>query len=273
MEMESISQETIEVFLDWLKTRGRSSNTVKAYGSDLRVFLTEAPEMLSLTTIEDEAMRWLNRHREALTPKTTGRRLTALRSFLRFLGIRDPLFEYIAPKPARPQAHPIPEGLDGVKKLLVQCRNDRQCALVALTGMLGLRISEAINVKYSDFNLDEMTLTIRGKGDRTRVIPVDNTTWRFLRDACLESFISNRPTVVGFKDRFARQLIKNLGIKAQLSRDIASHDLRATFATDLNDRGVNIRLIQELLGHASVKDTQVYTNVTLDQMRQAVSAR
>ena len=72
------------------------------------------------------------------------------------------------------------------------------------------------------------------------------------------------------QDRGARNAIKNLGKRSGLRREVASHDLRATFATDLLNRGVNIRIVQELLGHSSVETTQIYTATTLEAMREAV---
>lgn len=271
MKATTLTSDSIAQFQSSLSERGRSALTVKCYGSDLRMLLqdenvTSIPSELFETT----AMRWLQRFRQDLSPKTTSRRLTSLRAFAKWAGWGNVLGDYSAPTPAKGNPHPLPEGIDGVKRLIDATENEKQKALLALCGYCGLRVAEALAVRPSDFNLNEMTLTVRGKGDKTRVVPVSSAAWEILSMPVTRAFTENNRQVVQLKDRFARRIITDLGAKAGLQRSISSHDLRSTFATAVFDKTLDIRVTQELLGHASVETTQLYTQVTLGKMRAAV---
>lgn len=178
--------------------------------------------------------------------------------------------EYSAPVPPKGDPHPLPEGIEGVRRLIGACRNDSQRALVALCGFVGCRIGEALGAEPSDFNLHNMTFLIHGKGDKDRVVPLSQEALDVILPALTRAFIGGGVPVVGFKDRYARRCITKLGLAAGLARHISSHDLRATFATEVYDRTLDIRLVQELLGHASSTTTEVYTAVGDSKMRKAV---
>lgn len=157
-----------------------------------------------------------------------------------------------------------------MRRLIKVARNDSQRALLALCGLCGLRISEALSICPQNFKLAEMMLEVRGKGDKTRFVPVSPEAWDLLIIPVTRAMCENDREVINLKDRFARRVITNLGIKAGLRRHISSHDLRATFATAVYDKTGDIRLVQELLGHSSVETTQLYTGVLLSKMRDAV---
>lgn len=155
--------------------------------------------------------------------------------------------------------------------MAVVAKNERQRALVALTGFCGLRVSEALSITPESFDFDNMTLLVRGKGDKSRVVPVSNQAWAIMLKAVIQArLISPIQPVVDYRDRFAREILTSLGERAHLKRHIASHDMRHTFGTEILNAGADIRTAQELLGHASVTTTQIYTGVSLDNMRKAV---
>jgi len=273
----TVSQESIDRLLNSYSARGRSDLTVKAYRTDLRIFLQETcpkdktwtEHEISMDDFEEVAMNWLQKNRRIVAPKTTSRRLTSLRAFARWAGWGNPLAEYSAPTPAKGQPHPLPEGIEGVYRLIENARNERQKALVALCGLCGLRVSEALSIRATDFDLTNMVLTVRGKGDKTRIIPVSSRAWQILASPVTRAWLAGIP-VVGLKDRFARRVITELGIKAGLQRPIASHDLRATFATAVYDQCLDQRIVQELLGHANGATTEIYIGRSAEQMRKAV---
>lgn len=179
------------------------------------------------------------------------------------------LDDYSAPTPARSQPHPIPEGIDGVRRLLDACSNEQQRALIALCGLCGLRISEARAVEPSWFDLENNLLVVRGKGDKIRRVPLSEEAMDYLRIPLIRAISTGEP-LVQMKDRQARYIITALGKRANLKRHISSHDLRATFATAIYDKTLDIRTTQELLGHSSVETTQGYTGITIGKMREAV---
>lgn len=267
----TLTSESIARFQNSLSARGRSDQTVKCYGSDLRMMLEELKEPeISMEEFEDTAMEWLQEHRRTIAPKTTSRRLTSLRAFARWAGWGNLLDEYSAPTPARGMPHPLPEGIDGVKRLIEAARQENQIALVALCGLCGLRVAEALSVRPSHFNHDTRTLSVRGKGDKTRIVPVSELAWHYLAAPVTRAFLDSDRQVVGLKDRFARRVITDLGVRAGLQRHISSHDLRATFATAVYDKTLDLRVTQELLGHSSSQTTELYTGVTMSKMRGAV---
>jgi site-specific recombinase XerD len=265
-----LDTDSVERFITWLEARGRSENTCRAYASDLHQFLLVMGPVPRFE-FEDKAMAWLNTTRKDMAPKTTGRRLTSLRGFAKWAGWEQVLTDYSTPTPAKPVPHPLPEGIDGVRRMLAVAKYDDERALIALCGLCGLRVAEALAVIPPNFDLTNMTLTIRGKGDKSRIVPVSKEAWNMLAPSVTRAYCGMGPgTVVGMYDRQARRCVTRLGKKANLKRHISSHDLRATFATAVYDKTMDIRLVQDLLGHSSVETTQVYTGVGLAKMKEGV---
>lgn len=270
MEM-ILTLDSIDNFRSSLSAKGRSENTQKAYTSDLMEFLAWTPKPVTRKNFDRAATDWLNQFKKELAPRTTGRRMTALRAYARWAKYpSNNLAEYKAPTPGRTVPHPIPEGIEGVLALLNEAKNNRQKALITLCGLCGLRVTEALSVTPAQFNVTDMTLTVRGKGDVTRTVPVSTRAWKELLPAVVDAVSSGTDkSVVGYKDRFARQIISDCAKRASLKRRVASHDLRATFATAVYDKTLDLRVTQELLGHASSKTTETYTAVSVNKMRVA----
>lgn len=194
-----------------------------------------------------------------------------MRTFGKWLGIPNFLTDYLPPTPAKAIPHPIPEGMAGVYRLLQVAHGHQQVCLVTLLGLVGCRVSEAISVTHKDVNLHEMTLRIMGKGQRERIVPLSTNAWNSMAYRVTECFVTDtKEPLVNYQDRYARKLISDLGVKARLQRHISTHDLRATFATAALNGGANIRVVQELLGHSSSATTEIYTGVSMTDMKAAV---
>lgn len=270
-EVTTLSIESIDRFHRSLFARGRSPKTIKAYTTDLRMFLKDlGSEVCEMWELEEMGMTWLTMNRKVVAPKTTARRLTSLRRFAAWAGHPDYFGDYKVPMPAVAQPHPLPEGVSGVRRLIEVARQQNQKTLVALCGLCGLRISEALSIRASNFNLEAMTLKVLGKGEKERIIPLSQETWEIVAKSVIQSRVDNDAPLVGLQDRFARRVITDLGVRAGLQRHISSHDLRATFGTEVYNKTLNIRLAQELLGHSSSKQTELYTGVAMTEMRKAV---
>ena len=271
------SHEAIERFLSSLKENGSSSETVRAYGSDLKGLLTwmETSWIPTLpsqdTSPETLTKAYLNLHKETWAPRTLKRKASCIKAFASFVGTAGFLADYRLPNPGRAIPHPIPEGVSGVLDMLYLCTNSEQQCLVSLCGLMGLRVSEARSVIPQNFNLVDETLTVEGKGNKTRTLPVTRAAWKWIEPAYLNAYSSELgpETLIGYSDRGARVLIARLGKKAALVRGISSHDLRATFATAAYNRSRDLRVVQELMGHSSSQTTEVYTGVVMDKMREA----
>lgn len=270
-KVTTLTLESIDLYHNWCIGRGQSENTAKAYSTDLRMML-EFYQIRSIPMTQFEAMstNWLNQTRKSAAPKTTGRRLTSLRGFARWvkLPIED-LLDYRAPIPAKQLPHPIAERLEGLKALEKVAWNDQLRAVVGCGGYIGLRISETLAFHVSWLDVNTMMLRVRGKGDKERMVPVSDRAWRSIRNAYIAAALDDG-YLVHYQDRSARKAITVMGVDAGLALPLSSHDLRATYATILSDRGTPIRVIQELLGHANVTTTEVYTEVKLAALTEAV---
>ena len=123
-------------------------------------------------SFESAAQIWLDETRSESAPRTTGRRLTSVRAFARWAKWPNDLGEYRPPKPGRTIPHPLPERLDGLNRLVACASNAEQRALIGACGFIGLRVGEALAFRTTWFDSQSMTLTIRGKGDKERTVPV-----------------------------------------------------------------------------------------------------
>ena len=268
----TVSAEAIDKFRSSLFVRGKSENTTRAYSTDLRMFLKEStPENVVLREeFEELAAGWLTLTRRKVSPKTTGRRLTSLRAYARWAGWGPVLEDYSLPDPGKAQPHPLPEGIEGVRRLIAAATTEAQQALIALCGLCGCRIGEALSIRPSSFNMTDMVLAIRGKGDKMRYVPVSPEAWEVLAGPVLRAMMAGDEPIIKMHDRHARKVITRLGERVGLKRHISSHDLRATFGTAVHDKTMDVRLVQELLGHASITQTELYIGVKFSKMREAV---
>jgi integrase/recombinase XerD len=279
-------------FLDYLLVeRGLSSNTIASYGRDIAQFASFAREMdvESVDSITEELLlKFLARlKREEYATTSVERKLAAIRSFLRFLKREgevesDPAYYIESPRPAKPLPKTLTE--DEVTELLRQPDTTepnglRDKAMLETLYATGLRVSELINIKVNDVNLGVGFVRCIGKGSKERVVPIGEVAVDAIKDYmahCRDHFakgqrneylfLTNRGgpmTRVGFW-----KIIKKHASAAGITAHITPHVLRHSFATHLLSHGADIRSIQEMLGHASVATTQIYTHVTRDHLRE-----
>jgi integrase/recombinase XerD len=282
-------------FLAYLELeRGLSRNTLEAYRSDLQQYgdflarreidpLTVTPAQLAAFVTELADGR---ADRPAAAAATLQRKTACLRSFYRHLrrdGIleHDPTSELRAP---RSRAR-LPKVLsrDEVVRLLGQPQGSspaayRDRALLETMYACGLRASEAISLKLRDVDLEAGILRARGKGSKERIVPIGGKAIESL-DAYLERV---RPRLVGIRDEMrvfvnlrggglSRQglykIVQRHARSAGLERRMSPHTLRHTFATHLLAGGCDLRSLQEMLGHADIATTQIYTHLSAERLR------
>lgn len=268
-----LTEGSIEQYLKSCAALGHSPNSIRAYRADLMGLyhaLDGNPEARQYRSmLEEAAAEYLTENRAEWAPKTTERKLGTIRQWARAHGWDNFLADYRAPTPARAEPHPIPEGIEGIHKMIMSSRNVRHRALVALCGLMGLRVGEAVNVRPEHFDLHEMTLKVRGKGDVERIVPVSELAWKHLERAYLDA-CDKGTTLTRLTNDGARKAIRRHGRNAGLSRPIASHDLRATLATAAYDKSKDLRAVQEVLGHSNPATTMRYTRVSMAAKRGAV---
>lgn len=268
-----ISKDSIDSHLSSLSESGCSTNTVRAYRADLMGFhgwmTTSGLTISDGTELEKALSAYLTEARRTLAPRTITRKMTALRGYAKAAGVERPLARYRGPKATKAEPHPLPEGIPGVMKMIAATPEKEHRALLALCGLCGLRVSEAVSIRPAHIDLEKMVLLFTGKGARDREVPISSGAMLYILP-CYKSAVRENATLVRLCESAARKAIRRAGDRAGLSRTVASHDLRATFATAVYEKsGKDIRAVQELLGHASVTTTEGYVGVK-EKLRFAV---
>jgi integrase/recombinase XerD len=295
-------ENALQSFLDHLTIeRGLSSNSISAYRRDLAKFsdflAKDKLDFESLT--ENEIISfdvWLKGLGMAVT--SINRNISALKSFYKYLAqefsMNNPVSGLASSKVPRrlPKALTIKE----ITSLIDSAKREgdpislRDHAIVELLYGTGARVSEIVGIDISDFSQSEVegnpitTLKLRGKGSKERIVPLGS----FAKSALDEYLVRIRPNLLT-KSKSARvetalflnqrgsrlsrqsawQMISDAADATGLTGKVSPHVFRHSYATHLLDGGADIRVVQELLGHASVTTTQIYTLITIDKVREA----
>ncbi|HTX45384.1 MAG TPA: site-specific tyrosine recombinase XerD [Solirubrobacteraceae bacterium] len=299
IEAPFVQRHLTELTLDFLGylelERGLSRNTLEAYRSDLAQFgeflgrrgldpLEVAP--IDLAAFISELAEGHD-GRPPVAPATLQRKIACLRSFYRHLR-RDQILAEDPTSELRPPRSParLPNVLtrDEVARLLAQPRGSdpaalRDRALLETMYACGLRASEAIGLELSELDFETGILRARGKGSKERIVPIGTKAITTLR-AYLER---GRPALVGLRDEphvfvnqrgagLSRQglykIVQRHAKSAGLNDRMSPHTLRHTFATHLLAGGCDLRSLQEMLGHADIGTTQIYTHLSAGRLRE-----
>lgn len=264
--------DTVDAFLAHCESRAMSPETVRAYTSDLQGMLYFIGEHTDPEVLKADITHWLNVGRQDWAPRTTKRKLSSAKEICKYLGEPELLDDYIAPTPERAQPHPLPGGVADLVSMLQSTPDVRKRALVALCGLCGLRVSEALVVTVADFDFQARTLHVRGgKGSKDRVVPVGSGAWDHLFP-CIDSTPTNGQPLVPWSNRYARTILTRLGVEAGIGRRVSSHDLRSTLLTAVYAATKDLRATQEIAGHSSSRATEGYTRISMDTMRDGVNA-
>jgi site-specific recombinase XerD len=285
-------------FLEYLEVeRGRSDRTIRNYDFYLRRFQDWAKDP-SPSSVTAEMVRkyrlWLNRfvdgrEGKTLMKSTQNYHLIALRSFLKYLAKRD--IKSLAPEKIELAKQPTRTveflEIDELERLLaVPAQHGetlialRDQAILELLFSTGLRVSELASLNIDQVNLKRDEFTVRGKGDKPRIVFLSSTAKASLRaylakrrDTSAFMFVSHdrakggRGNVGSLTPRSIQRMVERYAKEAGITKKITPHTLRHTFATDLLMGGADIRSVQSMLGHASITTTQIYTHITNKQMK------
>ncbi len=281
----------IDQFLDaiWME-RGLSENTLGAYKADLIALsrrLAERDVALVDASRADilDYIAW--RVEGGAKPRSTARQLSSFRRFFRYLVregalAEDPTAQIAMPKIGRALPQSLTE--EEVEALLsaptvADPLGHRDRTMLEVLYATGVRVSELINLKLSQLNLNQGVLRIFGKGDRERLIPLGDEAQDWLRefiDGPRVEILLERQTDYLFPtrrgDRMTRQafwhIIKRYAKKAGIEKKLSPHTVRHAFATHLLNHGADLRVVQLLLGHSDLSTTQIYTHVARERMKE-----
>jgi integrase/recombinase XerD len=295
----STLERAVRLYLDHLQVeRGLAANSLAAYRRDLTRYLAfcaehgiTEPSAVQESDIADflVALRLGDAEHRPLAASSAGRAVVAVRGFHRFAAregitssdpgkdVRPPTLSQKLPKAitvAEVEAILDAAGADGTPRSL------RDRALIEVLYATGARISEAVGLDVDDLDRDSASVLLRGKGGKERVVPVG----RLAVDAVDAYLVRGRPALAGAGARGPALFVNHRGgrltrqsawtilaaavQRAGVTADVSPHTMRHSFATHLLDGGADVRVVQELLGHASVTTTQIYTLVTVDRLRE-----
>jgi integrase/recombinase XerD len=284
-------EKFIDEFLDYLSLeRGLAVNTIEAYRKDLNKFALFAEEKNiaePLRPERDDFVGFIYALKESsLKSNSIARNIVALKVFYRYLVSQ----RYIPTDPTELLESPhlwkyLPDILsvaeiDSFLKVIrgskVKDMRDRACfELMYATGM---RVSELANLTLSDIDINLGVIRCLGKGQKERIIPMG----RLARSALSAYLQEARPKLLKEKDskhiflskqgsRISRQMIwklmRHYALLAGIKKEVSPHTLRHSFATHLLERGADLRIVQELLGHSNISTTQIYTHVNKDRLK------
>ncbi len=294
-------QNTLDNYLLYCNSQKMlDKKTLKAYRIDLKQFFlflqTENVKNISQADLENYiATLHLN-----YKPKTAKRKIASLKAFFHYLEYRDIIdqnpFNKIRTKFREPVTLPRTIPLNSIERLLSTIYHQRDCAstpferkyalrdiaVIELLFATGIRISELCALRPSDINLSDRVILIYGKGSKERKIQIGNDdvanillTYKQEFAAAIQNcghFFVNR-TGQPLSDQSVRRLINKYVNLAHIDQHITPHMFRHTFATSLLEADVDIRYIQEMLGHSSINITQIYTHVAMSKQRDILTRK
>jgi len=289
----------IERFLDELKRQNASAHTLRNYASDLDQFsdyftIKDKPGLL-VEEFDALAIReWLGHlYQQKLTAVSMRRKLAAVRSFFKYLlreGVIRTNTARLVRTPKAPQSLPsvmTPEQtntlVDGVAAdKLERPYPARDLAIFEMLYGCGLRVSELVGLNLDDFDFSERWIRVRGKGKKERLVPIGEPALKAIREYWSllpqqpsgESpvFLSEKKKPTPIATYVLQVRLKKHLATAGLDPSLTPHKLRHSYATHLLDAGADLRSVQELLGHAHLVTTQVYTHITTERLKRAYDA-
>ena len=281
-------------FLEYLeKERSYSPHTIKAYETDLIQFSQFVKEysgtgFFNVSSVDKKTVQHFVGFltEKDLSPKSTGRKLASIKSFFRYLL----KYAHVESNPASavkaPKQHAtLPKFLqkEVLEQILSYSDKDdwqlkRDKTILELLYSTGIRLSELVAIDLGDVLIDQKTVKVFGKGGKERIVPFGGKAAEALgyylkeRNIHLQKDLDNNPFFISKKGlrispRTVQSRLKKLFDSVAAGSGFTPHLMRHTFATHLLDRGADIRAVKELLGHASLSSTQIYTHLEIEKMK------
>jgi integrase/recombinase XerD len=266
--------EIIEEYKVWLEIQGKSKNTIKTYSGIAKKFLEFLINNGIIITDTKSINSSLDKNlilkflaeikvKKKLDSNSLRLYVRAISSFLKFLDNESLAKQIKAPKIDKR----LPKFItyDELNKLLENAENYRDKLIIKFLFYTGVRVSELIKIKKNDIIFEEGFVKVYGKGGKERIVPIPKELLNELRDYINKI---NTENIFPLSSRQVERIIKNVAKKAGINKKVTPHVLRHSLATTLLSKGVDIRYIQEILGHSSLNITQIYTHVVPNQLKE-----
>lgn len=268
MQIDPINQKAFADFLDQLKLKAYSLNTIRTYSNEFAHLLKTLKNFPVDSLSEDRLKNYFLYclESEKIKENHLNSRINAVKFYFEKVRHRSTMFFEI-PRPKKPKLLPKMLSKAEIKRVFQHTTNQKHLLMLQLCYGMGLRVSEIVNLRIEHINSNNMLVLISGaKGKKDRYTTLPQSVLQLLRSY----YIAYRPKTYLFEGQYggaytARSVqcvFKEAMRKAKINKNIGVHGLRHSYATHLIESGADIRFLQELLGHNSIKTTQVYTHVS-----------
>ncbi|HED05068.1 MAG TPA: integrase [Ignavibacteria bacterium] len=304
--MYSIQKATTEFLQHCRYEKNLSPKTIKSYSIDLKQlsnFLTEKNYSLEITDITKNELREFLELISSLKPKSIKRKIATIKAMFNFLEFDDRIeinpFRKMRIKIKEPKTLPKVMDIKEIKKIFNTAYEKhslsvneseykffeslRDIVVIELLFATGARVSEIANLKVNSIDVQNGMVTIRGKGNKERIIQICNPETLHLLKNYHKRYLKEIEKSGGFflinrlgkmlSDQSIRVIVKKLACRAKLKKHITPHVFRHSFATLLLEKDVDIKYIQSLLGHSSIMTTQIYTHVNRAQQKKILKTK
>ena len=272
-----VNQLAFQKYIEQLQLKGYSQNTIRSYSVEfaqlLKTIKSFPVDQLSTEKLRGYFLYCINTLK--LSENAIHSRMNAVKFYFEQVLYREQFFMEI-PRPKKPSLLPKALSAQDIKKMLATIENPKHNLLLKICYGMGLRVSELVNLKITDIDSKRMQVLVsQGKGKKDRYVVLPESILAQLRAYYLE----NKPKEYLFEGQYGgqysvrsvQQVFKKAMQKAKINKKIGVHSLRHSYATHLIEQGVDIRFVQDLLGHNNIKTTMVYTGLTDAAKRKIVS--
>lgn len=293
--MNTLNKEYLDEFISYLRNERRYSEyTITAYTNDITTFINfiEKEEFGDVSSISPKiAEFYVGKLSDEYIPRTIGRKISAVKSFYKyfvnsvkkieinpFISVSLPKVEKTLPKFVYEDE--VVEFLDNINTSTDLGKRDK--LIFELLYGSGLRVSELCSIKLKDVSLDERRIMIHGKGSKDRIVPISKGA----KDAYMDYLIIARPVFLSrsknlendnlllnfhggsLTPRGVRDILNRVLTETETFMKVTPHAFRHSFATHLLNNGMDVRLVQELLGHENLSTTQIYTKLSKEKLKE-----
>ncbi len=280
----NLSEQLLADYLQHLKLeQGLSQNSISSYERDIKAFLTAVGKVSPTNITQAAVTAYVGSLAKAgRKPSTITRKISSLKQFFKYLlengAIKEsPTASFSAPRIVRYHPHylsvnEIERIIGGIETESMAGKRDR--AIIELLYGSGLRISELIDLKISDIEMEAGFIRVTGKGSKQRLVPLGEYARKAVDDYWLAReqqkppVVSNSVVINKIGKKFSRvglwKIVRKIVAKAGITKKVTPHTFRHSFATHMLEGGADLRIVQEMLGHADISTTQIYTTIDQD---------